>query len=88
MNWAKKNILYLYSILNTATEQKLEPIGINAIRICMKHLRRIKADNALEDCVYSVRDGLDNVVYKVIDKILNPTRWIEEADKNERNRAG
>jgi hypothetical protein len=54
----------------------------------MKHLRILKADNALEDCVYSVRDGLDKVVDEVFDKFLNSTRWIEEADKNERNRAG
>lgn len=41
-------------------------------------LENIKKENGIEDSVKSVRDGLDEVADKVIDKFLNPRRWTEE----------
>ncbi|MDD2339690.1 MAG: gas vesicle protein K [Methanosarcina sp.] len=69
------------------SDEEIERLG-EALSDLHDALEIIKADNELEDCVSSVRDGLDTVVDEVIDKFLNPTRWIEEADKNERNKAG
>lgn len=69
------------------SDEEIERLG-EALSDLHDALEVIKADNELEDCVSSVRNGLDTVVDEVIDKFLNPTRWIEEADKNERNKAG
>lgn len=69
------------------SDEEVERLG-EALFDLQEALEVIKIDNELEDCVYSVREGLDKVVDQVIDKFLNPTRWIEEADKNERNNTG
>ena len=40
----------------------------------------IKEEQGLEEAVQSVRDGLDSIVDDVIDKMVNPERWAEEAE--------
>jgi hypothetical protein len=69
------------------SDEEIERLG-DALSDLHEAIEVIKTDNELEDCVFSVRDGLDKVVDEVIDKFLNPTRWIEEAEKNERNTTG
>ena len=69
------------------SDEEIERLG-DVLSDLHEAIEVIKTDNELEDCVFSVRDGLDKVVDEVIDKFLNPTRWIEEAEKNERNTTG
>ncbi len=47
----------------------------------------IKKEQGITESVKSVRDGLDEVVDDVIDRIVNPERWKDEVEgKNDRER--
>jgi hypothetical protein len=41
-------------------------------------LDQIKAEHGVAEAVKSVRDGLDDILDEVVDKMLNPERWEEE----------
>jgi hypothetical protein len=41
---------------------------------------QIKAEHGVAEAVKSVRDGLDDIVDEVVDKMINPERWREELD--------
>ncbi|HWQ41450.1 MAG TPA: gas vesicle protein GvpK [Desulfosporosinus sp.] len=41
-------------------------------------IEEIKMDQGITESVKSVRDGLDQILDDVVDKILNPKRWAEE----------
>lgn len=40
-------------------------------------IEQIKTENDLEESVRQVRDGLDEVVDELLDKLINPERWAE-----------
>lgn len=42
-------------------------------------LEQIKADHGITASVADLRRGLDNVVDDVVDKLVNPARWAEQA---------
>jgi hypothetical protein len=42
-------------------------------------IEQIKCEQGLSDAVQQVRDGLDDLVDDVIDRFLNPERWLQEA---------
>jgi hypothetical protein len=42
-------------------------------------IEQIKEEQGITQSVQSVRDGLDNIVDDVLDKLINPERWREEA---------
>lgn len=42
-------------------------------------LEQIKADHGITSSVADLRRGLDNVVDDVVDKLINPARWAEQA---------
>ncbi|MEN6349650.1 MAG: gas vesicle protein K [Syntrophomonas sp.] len=44
-------------------------------------IEEIKAEQGITESVQGVRDGLDEVVDNVIDRLLNPERWREDADE-------
>ncbi|NHV97333.1 MAG: gas vesicle protein K [Thaumarchaeota archaeon] len=58
-------------------DEEIERLSI-ALADLNEALENIKKENGIEDAVKSVRDGLDEVADKVIDKFLNPRRWAEE----------
>lgn len=66
------------------SDEEIEKLG-EALSDLHEALERIKEDNALENCVASVREGLDQVVDDVVDKFLNPKWWAEEVTKGELN---
>ncbi|AKB49913.1 Gas vesicle protein GvpK [Methanosarcina barkeri str. Wiesmoor] len=66
------------------SDEEIERLG-EALSDLHEALERIKEDNALENCVASVREGLDQVVDDVVDKFLNPRWWAEEVKKGELN---
>jgi hypothetical protein len=59
------------------SDEEIERLSI-ALADLTEALENIKRENGIEDVVKSVRDGLDEVAEKVIDKFLNPRRWAEE----------
>lgn len=59
-------------------DEEVERLG-QALADLDEALENIKKENAIEEAVESVRDGLDQISDEVIDKFLNPRRWAEEA---------
>ena len=60
------------------TEEECERLG-EALMDLDTALEEIKQEQGIAEAVQSVRDGLDKIVDDVIDKIVNPERWQEEA---------
>lgn len=44
-------------------------------------LDQIKEEHGIADTVQSVRDGLDDIVDEILDKMINPERWAEKFQK-------
>ncbi|MCO1603062.1 gas vesicle protein GvpK [Desulfosporosinus nitroreducens] len=44
-------------------------------------IEEIKEEQGITESVKGVRDGLDEIVDSVVDRLLNPERWAEEADQ-------
>jgi uncharacterized protein YjgD (DUF1641 family) len=59
------------------SDEEIERLSI-ALADLTEALENIKKENEIEDAVKSIRDGLDEIADKVIDKFLNPRRWTEE----------
>ena len=51
-------------------------------------LEEIKTEQGITQSVQAVRDGLDDIVDGVIDSIVNPERWQEEASERLPIRSG
>ncbi|GFP20013.1 hypothetical protein HKBW3S03_01516 [Candidatus Hakubella thermalkaliphila] len=62
------------------SEQEIERLG-GALMDLDIAIEEIKKEQGITESVKSVRDGLDSIVDEVIDKIINPERWKEEAEK-------
>lgn len=62
------------------TDEEVERLG-KALMDLDIAIEEIKEEQGVIEAVQSVRDGLDNVVDEVIDKIINPGRWQEESGK-------
>lgn len=56
------------------TEEEMERLG-EALMDLDIAIEEIKKEQGITESVKSVRDGLDNIVDEVIDKIINPERW-------------
>lgn len=62
------------------TEEETERLG-EALMDLDIAIEEIKKEQGITESVKSVRDGLDSIVDDVIDKIINPERWKEEAEE-------
>ncbi|MFH1926624.1 MAG: gas vesicle protein K [Chloroflexota bacterium] len=62
------------------TEDEIERLG-KALMDLDVALDQIKQEHGITDTVQQVRDGLDDIVDEVLDKMLNPDRWAEEYEK-------
>jgi hypothetical protein len=62
------------------TEEEVERLG-QALMDLDTAIEEIKEEQGVKESVESVRDGLDNIVDEVVDKMINPVRWKEEAEK-------
>jgi hypothetical protein len=62
------------------TEEEIDRLG-QALSDLDVALDQIKEEHGIADTVQSVRDGLDEIVDEVLDKMINPERWAEEYDK-------
>ena len=60
------------------TDAEVERLG-NALIELDEALGLIKRENRIEECVRSVRDGLDQVADEAIRKLAYPQEWAREA---------
>ena len=56
------------------TEEEIDRLG-QALMDLDTAIEEIKKEQGITESVKSVRDGLDNIVDDVLDKIINPERW-------------
>ena len=62
------------------TEEEIERLG-QALMELDAAIEEIKQEQGIVESVRSVRDGLDEVVDDVLDRMINPEKWREEAEK-------
>ena len=60
------------------TDEECERLG-EALMDLDIALEEIKEEQGITESVQAVRDGLDEIVDDVIDRMVNPERWREEA---------
>jgi len=59
------------------TEEEIERLG-RALTDLDTAIEEIKQEQGIIESVQSIRDGLDDIVDDVLDKFLNPERWVNE----------
>ncbi len=62
------------------TEEECERLG-QALMDLDIALEQIKEEQGITESVQAVRDGLDEIVDDVIDRMVDPERWRQEAEK-------
>jgi len=62
------------------TEEEIERLG-QALMELDAAIEEIKQEQGIIESVRSVRDGLDEVVDDVLDRMINPEKWRQEAEK-------
>lgn len=62
------------------TEEEVNRLG-QALSDLDVALDQIKEEHGIADTVQSVRDGLDDIVDEILDKMINPERWAEKFQK-------
>ena len=62
------------------SEEEMERLG-EALMDLDIAIEEIKKEQGITESVKSVRDGLDSIVDDVLDRIINPERWKEEAEE-------
>lgn len=60
------------------SEEECERLG-EALMDLDIALEEIKEEQGIAESVQAVRDGLDDIVGNVIDQVVNPDRWREQA---------
>ena len=63
------------------SEEECERLGKALMELDIA-LEEIKAEQGIIESVQAVRDGLDEIVDGVIDRIVNPERWREETTES------
>jgi hypothetical protein len=63
-------------------EDEIERLG-RALMELDEAIEQIKEEQGITQSVQSVRDGLDNLVDQVLDKMINPEKWKEEVDQKQ-----
>jgi len=62
------------------TEEEMERLG-QALMDLDGAIEEIKQEQGIVESVKSVRDGLDEVVDDVLDRMINPEKWRQEAEQ-------
>ena len=61
------------------TEEEIERLGSALMELDIA-IENIKEEQGITESVKGVRDGLDEIVDSVVDRLINPERWEEEVD--------
>jgi hypothetical protein len=70
----------------TLNEEEMNRLGEALMELDIA-IEEIKEEQGITESVKGVRDGLDEIVDDVIDRIVNPERWRDEVEgKNDRKR--
>ncbi len=64
------------------TEEEMERLG-QALMDLDIAIEEIKEEQGIAESVRSVRDGLDEIVDDVLDRMINPERWEEEVQQRD-----
>ena len=62
------------------TDEECERLGEALLDLDIA-LEEIKEEQGITESVQAVRDGLDEIVDDVIERMVNPERWREEAEQ-------
>ena len=62
------------------TDKEMERLG-QALMDLDGAIEEIKQEQGIVESVKSVRDGLDEVVDDVLDRMINPEKWRQEAEQ-------
>jgi len=62
------------------TDEEMERLG-QALMDLDGAIEEIKQEQGIAESVKSVRDGLDEVVDDVLDRMINPEKWRQEAEQ-------
>ena len=62
------------------TEDEMERLG-QALMELDTAIEEIKKEQGIAESVKSVRDGLDEAVDDVLDRMINPEKWRQEAEQ-------
>ena len=62
------------------TEEEMERLGEALMELDIA-IDEMKQQQGISESVKSVRDGLDDIVDDVLDRIVNPDRWEKEEAK-------
>jgi len=62
------------------TDEEMERLG-QALMDLDGAIEEIKQEQGIVESVKSVRDGLDEVVDDVLDRMINPEKWRQEAEQ-------
>lgn len=62
------------------TEEETERLGEALMELDIA-IDEMKKEQGISESVKSVRDGLDDLVDDVLDRMVNPERWKEEAEQ-------
>ena len=57
------------------TEEEIDRLG-RALMDLDTAIEEMKKEQGITESVKSVRDGLDNMVDELLDKMINPERWV------------
>lgn len=60
------------------SQEELERLG-HALLELDAAMAQIKSDHGIVGSVEDLRKGLDDVVSELVDKLVNPTRWVDAA---------
>ena len=60
------------------TEKEIDRLG-QALMDLDTAIEEMKKEQGISESVKSVRDGLDNIVDELLDKMINPERWKERS---------
>jgi hypothetical protein len=66
-------------------EEEVERLG-EALMDLDSAIEQIKEEQGITQSVQSVREGLDNIVDEVLDKMINPEKWRKEANEKQTER--
>lgn len=62
------------------TDEECERLGEALLDLDVA-IEEIKEEQGITESVQAVRDGLDDIVNEVVDRMINPERWEREAEK-------